>query len=353
MKKLSIFKAALLLFAAAGAAASCEELTGRNDKGSIQISLSKDFYAQTKALSNVPDPGDFLLTVTDAKGNIIFNGSFASSPEQMEVDAGSYTVSIRSRDFTEPLFEAPQWGDTQIAAVAAGQCVSVLLNCVQMNSGIRLVPDATFRTAFPESTLYLKGAGGSLMYSYTEKRTAFFQPGMVSVVLSNGGSQESLCSRQLSAQEMLTLGLSANLGEYSSGKIGVQVDTTRNWVMDGFTAGGASTYESAYSVTEARDHIGEKDAWVQGYMIGVATNTGKFAFDPPFSKNTNIVIGLRSSTTDPEYMLSVELPKGNIRDALNLQDNPGLLGRPVRICGEIAEAYYGIPGLKSPKEYRL
>ena len=79
----------------------------------------------------------------------------------------------------------------QIAAVAAGQCVSVLLNCMQMNSGIRLVPDATFRTAFPESTLYLKGAGGSLMYSYTEKRTAFFQPGAVEnlfckVLLSGG-----------------------------------------------------------------------------------------------------------------------------------------------------------------------
>ena len=341
-----------MLLCAAAAATSCMDLIGgKSNTGSIQVLFEGDFSSRTKALSGIPDPGEFILTITNAKGDEIYNGPYSASPEHLEVAAGSYTVNVRSRDFSEPLFDSPQWGDTQVASVAAGQCVSVLMNCTQLNCGVRLVPNAEFRTAFPEATLYLKGNGGSIMYGWTEKRTAFFTPGMVSVVLSEGGRQETLCSRQLAAQEMLTLGLSANPGSTQSGRISVQVDTTRNWICDSYTAGGNNSMDSAYSVTEAKDHIGEKNIWVQGYIVGVATNTGKFAFDAPFSKNTNIVLGLRSSSTDPEYLLSVELPKGDIRDDLNLQDNPGLKGHMVRICGEITEAYYGIPGLKSPKEY--
>lgn len=344
---------AALLLAASIAAVSCQELTGGNSKGTIQVNLSTDFLLQTKGLSRIPDPGAFNLVITDSKGKDIYNGSYSASPEHFEVAAGSYTVSVRSEEFDEPMFDSPLWGDTQVAKVSSGQAVSVFMNCTQLNSGIKLMPDATFRTAYPQATLYVQGADGALMYSYNEKRTAFFMPGVISVILADSGKSETICSRQLEAQEILTLGLSANLSTASDGKIRVEVDTTRNWTSEFYTIGGESSSASAYNVTEAKSHIGESGAWVEGYIVGVATNTSKFSFSAPFSKNTNMVIGLRSTSTDPEYLMSVELPKGDIRDALNLMDNPELLGHPVRLCGDIASAYYGIPGLKSLTDFQL
>lgn len=353
MKHSSHYRAILTLASVLIPAVSCQDLLGGEGRGELQVSFPKDIEAVTKAAGGIPDPGTFLLTVTDSKGRQVYSGRYSDSPEHIEVASGSYTVDVRSMEFGEPLFDAPLWGDTQVVSVGSGQCVNVLMNCTQMNSGIRLLPDASFRTAYPSATLYIKGSGGSLMYSYEEKRIAYFLPGTVSVILSQGGRQESICSRQLMSQEILSLGLSADLVETKDGTVKVQVDTTRNWISDSISSGGAGSHSSTYSITEARDHIGEKDAWVKGYIVGVATNTGKFSFDGPFTKNTNIVLGLRTSSTAADYLLSVELPKGDIRDELNLQDNPGLLGTQVMLCGEIVGAYYGIVGIKGAKEYEI
>ena len=64
-------------------------------------------------------------------------------------------------------------------------------------------------------------------------------------------------------------------------------------------------------------------------------------------------MGPRSSTSDKSACLSVQLPAGELRDDLNLVDNPGLLGRKVCLKGDIVESYYGIPGIKNISEYEL
>ena len=56
---------------------------------------------------------------------------------------------------------------------------------------------------------------------------------------------------------------------------------------------------------------------------------------------------------DRSACLSVNLPSGRVRDALNLVDNQSLLGRKVCIKGNIVEAYYGIPGLKGIVDFEL
>ena len=61
----------------------------------------------------------------------------------------------------------------------------------------------------------------------------------------------------------------------------------------------------------------------------------------------------RSSSDDKQTCLSVQLPSGSIRDALNLVDNPALLGKKVQIRGDIVESYYGIPGLKNLTGYEV
>ena len=109
--------------------------------------------------------------------------------------------------------------------------------------------------------------------------------------------------------------------------------------------------DSAYDVLEAREHAGEDDVWVLGYVVGVASGSRNIVFGGPFSKNTNLVLGIRDTTTVRDSCLSVQLPAGPVREALNLVDNPDLTGREIYIKGDLVDAYYGIPGLKSPSDY--
>ncbi|MGN1214631.1 MAG: DUF6359 domain-containing protein [Candidatus Cryptobacteroides sp.] len=49
--------------------------------------------------------------------------------------------------------------------------------------------------------------------------------------------------------------------------------------------------------------------------------------------------------------MSVKLVSGDIRNALNLVDNPTLLGRKVYLKGDLVSAYYGIPGIQNITEF--
>ena len=341
--------AALLLLAA-----SCQGYFRQSRTGTLLITLQDPFRALTRAGETLPDVGSFRLTVTDAAGRVYYDGPYDRTPDALTVPAGAYTVSAVSAEFDAPAYDLPQWGDTQVVSVAADAEVAVSLACTQLNSGLRLAVDDSFRQAFPGGTLHLTGAGGGLDHPYDEQRIAFFRPGAVSVELDDGGYRQTLFARTLEPRQILSIRLNANVGSRSGG-ISLQLDTTRTWLSEVFTPGGAGAGDiaQAYDVATARTRAGEKGVWVVGYIVGVATGTGKIAFSPPFTKNTNLVLGTRASTADKDRCLAVELRAGDIRDALNLQDNPSLLGRKVYIKGDLVSAYYGIPGLKAPSEYQF
>lgn len=135
------------------------------------------------------------------------------------------------------------------------------------------------------------------------------------------------------------------------------VDTTRNWLNGSYVIGGdnsgGSGFNDAMTVAEALKSIGSEDVWVSGYVVGGDLSSASASFEKPFSSRTNIVLGPRSSTTDRTSCLSVQLPSGDLRDALNLVDNPGMLGRKVCLRGDIVEAYYGMPGIKNITEFEV
>ena len=49
--------------------------------------------------------------------------------------------------------------------------------------------------------------------------------------------------------------------------------------------------------------------------------------------------------------MSVQLPSGDVRDALNLVTNPELVGRRVCLKGDIEAAYFGLPGIKNVSDF--
>ena len=352
------WKLCACLFALAG----CEAFrTEKDDVGELRIAFADLQEEMTRTVSEIPDTCDFLISVTDSKGNVIYDGLYGDCPEAFSVDAGNYVVKAVSRKFDEPEFSAPQYGDEQLVVVPSGGSVGVRLLCCQMNAGVRLRIAKSFLTGCPDGVLFLKSDHGTLMYGYSEKRIAYFQPGKVSLVLSSNGKDQILMSRTLLAQEILSLGVSvASSGasdDTSRNGISVAVDTSRNWSSDSYVIGGqndkGADMSDALTVSQARSSIGSKDVWVCGYIVGGDLTSASASFDEPFTSRTNILIGPKSSTSDKDACLSVQLPSGDLREVLNLVDNPRILKTKVYLRGDIVDAYSGIPGIKNISEYRL
>lgn len=348
--------------AAAAICISCADLTRPEDgtaptggaPGTLEVLFNEKSIPATRGQE--PDKDDFILTVTSSGGDKVYDGRFGDSPESIIVDPGNYTVSIISEEFKVPGFDCPQYGDTQIVVVQPGKKASVLLDCRQMNSGVRLDITDSFVNSFPDGELTLKSNSGSLDYNYGETRTAYFQPGSVSLVLNHGSVTETLFTRPLERQQILVVELNAGGTGTGTAGISVQVDTTRQWISERYYYGDRGSGDNgigcAYSISEAKEHPGQTDVWVYGYIVGCFNTSGSPTFSGPYTKNTNMVIAGRAGTTDKDYCISVELKAGAIRDALNIVDNPGNVGRKIYLRGDLVDAYYGIVGMKQLTEYQ-
>ena len=333
-----------------------------------------DSGSGTRAAAEIPDTNDFILKVSDAGGKILYEGAYGDSPESLLVDAGSYTVAVHSIEFTAPGFSRPVYGDEQVVVVKAGATVTVRLDCVLENAGVRLQVAPDFLTSYPDGVLFLKSGDTRLMYGYSEKRIAYFKPGPISLVLNNRGADEILLTRTLDARTILTLSISApHGGAAAASSITVAVDTAKVWNHESYVIGGGgsgsgsgsgggsggdddpgSELDNAYSVSQASDHVGEDGVWVFGYIVGgdlsIAGTTVKTS---KLTKATHLAIAARSTVTAKASCVAVELPKGAVRDALNLVDHPDLIGSRVYLKGSIVASYFGTTGLKSVSDYVL
>ena len=344
------------------AVTSCQMLgvpAADSEKGELRISFVDESF--TKAVEEIPDTSDFLLTVSGPDGSVIYDGAYGASPESIMVDAGSYTIFVRSCDFSKPAFAVPQFGDRQCVVVPSGGVADVKLTCVQMNAGVRLKIDDSFLRNCPDAVLFLKSSAGKLMYSYSEKRIAYFTPGTVSLMMSEKSNDKILMTRELQARTILEISVSAagSSGGSSKESITVAVDTARVWNAESYVIGGGGSsgkggsISDALTVSQALASIGEEDVWVSGYIVGGDLTSSSASYDAPFSSRTNILLGPRSSTTSRSSCIAVSLPSGSIRDDLNLVDNPNLLGRKVCLKGDLVDSYYGMPGLKNVTDHEL
>lgn len=93
-------------------------------------------------------------------------------------------------------------------------------------------------------------------------------------------------------------------------------------------------------------------ATVEGYIVGTVTSKTSFDLEVPFTSDTNLALADSPDETDITKMLPVQLPSGNIRTGLNLKVNPSNYKAKVQITGNL-EAYFTIPGLKSPTSYTI
>jgi hypothetical protein len=369
--RLKRFWALLPLVAALGA---CDDFGLRSGgQGELRWIIDGSGPGTRAGSAEIPDTNDFILKVSDAGGKILYEGAYGHSPESLLVDAGSYTVAVHSIEFTAPGFSRPVYGDEQVVVVKAGATVTVRLDCVLENAGVRLEIASDFLTSYPDGVLFLKSGETRLMYGYSEKRIAYFKPGPISLILNNRGADETLLTRTLDARTILTLSISApHGGSAAASSISVAVDTAKIWNHETYVIGGGGSggsgsqgggsgddghgdeIDNAYSVSQAADHVGEDDVWVFGYIVGGDLSTaGTTVKTSKITKSTHFAIAARSSVTAKASCIAVELPKGAIRDALNLVDHPDLVGTRVYLKGCIVSSYFGTTGLKSVSDYVL
>lgn len=337
----------------------------------LRISFNRDSVQETKAVSESIDTNSFLLDIRDSGGGCVYSGRYGDSPVSFDLPSGSYTVRAVSSEFKAPAFSCPQYGDEQCVVVPEGKVTGVRLNCTMMNCGIALNVASGFLTQYPKSSLFVKSDEGRLPYSYTERRIAYFKPGKVSLLMTDGIENRTIATRRLSAGDVLRLSVKvsggAGPGQAQDGGVRISVDTAKNWISGSVTIGGGTSSgggseedegteagaAGAVTIAMAKELVGETDVWVGGYVVGGDLTSAKASFVPPFSSRSNLLIGPRSSVTSREDCLSVQLPEGDVRDGLNLVDNSHLLGRQVLLCGDIVESYYGMAGMKNVSDFIL
>ena len=339
---------------------ACAKLgEGKSDCGVMSIYFVNGTEILTKTYANLPDTCDFKLKVADSSGKILYDGLYGDCPELIEVPAGNYVVGIRSSDFSKPAFDSPQFGDEQCVTVVSGKCTRVALECSQLNSGVRLDISDEFKSSYSDAALLLKSSNGSLLYSFNEKRVAYFLPGTISVVMSRGATDEVLMVKGLEECNMYTIRITAPevLSGVSGCGLKVSVDTARVWNHQEFVVGQSGSsgegVDDALTIGDAYAAVGKEDVWVSGYIVGGDLTSASASFDSPFKSATNLLLGPRSVVSGRESCIAVQLPDNEVRDALNLVDHPHLLGRRVALKGDVVGSYFGLCGLKNTEDYVL
>lgn len=112
-----------------------------------------------------------------------------------------------------------------------------------------------------------------------------------------------------------------------------------------------------YTVAEAiAAYVGEQEipAIVTGYIVGtvqgMSTSDAIFGTENP--SNTNLILADDADEKDIAKCLIVQLPSGDIRNALSLAGNAANYKKRVKLTGDIAK-YYGVPGLKNTSAYEF
>ena len=101
---------------------------------------------------------------------------------------------------------------------------------------------------------------------------------------------------------------------------------------------------------------GGAGVWVKGFIVGHMPSTNTLLENAVFGVSadikTNIVLAPTAGCKDYTQCISVQLPSGAVRNALNLYTNPDMLGAEVLLYGDVMK-YCGAPGLKNTSKYEI
>lgn len=312
----------------------------------------------------VPDTNAFVLSIVSASGEVMYKGRYDGRPDEIMLDQGSYDVKVASREFDIPEFDAPCYSDSATVMIEEGKVARLSFICTMSNGAVRLGFTSDFKERFRNYVALVDGVGGSVEYPYTESRFLYMMPGDLFVKMKSTVSSDIflITRKVLSQREMMTVNLHSSVTSDPPGGgnpggynlfTGIQVDTVSVWLSEELVVGerrDGSSRELALSADEIAVFEGAKDVWVSGYVAGYLT-TASLVCEAPFNVATNIALSSIEGEKNRDACVGVSLPSGEIRDVLNLKDNPNMLGCRIWVKGDITGSYYGLPGVNGVTEY--
>lgn len=113
---------------------------------------------------------------------------------------------------------------------------------------------------------------------------------------------------------------------------------------------GNGTVENPYTVEDIKKSGAKgSNVFVKAYIVGFvpdkAIDEAKFTAEG-CEAVSNVLIAASADETSVDNVMPVQLPSGDVRNAINLKDNPANIKQEVVLCGNI-ETYFGKTGLKS------
>lgn len=119
---------------------------------------------------------------------------------------------------------------------------------------------------------------------------------------------------------------------------------------------GLGTKEEPYSVSQViAGATAANKVWVAGFIVGSSSSSYGSDFSNATGEdasNTNIFIAETADESDYTKCVPVQLPAGDVRNALSLQQHPENLGKAVLLYGSL-EKYFGQAGLKSVTDFEF
>ncbi len=128
--------------------------------------------------------------------------------------------------------------------------------------------------------------------------------------------------------------------------------------LEGVEVGGSGTEDDPYEVSkiiefnpDSTENSENPDVWVRGYIVGYYYN-----YEPHFTttdaETTNILLAESPNVTEKAKCISVQLPSGSVRNALNIKNNPQLFGAEIMLFGDVLK-YNSMPGIKNTSKYKI
>ena len=119
----------------------------------------------------------------------------------------------------------------------------------------------------------------------------------------------------------------------------------------GDNGGGSNTSSSSknnpLTITQAKNATGNNyvKGYIVGYIDGMSLASGA-TFGVPSAAETEILLAESPNETSSDNVFPVQLPTGNIRNALELSAHPDYLKQEVLLYGSV-EKYFGVTGMKA------
>ena len=143
-------------------------------------------------------------------------------------------------------------------------------------------------------------------------------------------------------------------GTSSSGSTVIQPYSPLMFTIEVLPKYGDGSARHPYTVTGVKTVDGnENGVWATGYVVGAVEGTtveDGAQYTDTVTVKTNILLSDIRTASDASRVIAVELPEGEIRDKLNLVDNPSIYRKKIAVYGNITQ-YLGQNGMVEVTQY--